>query len=223
MTVNDREHCLFRRHQITRSGMDDQNASKSPNTIWHRATVTRARRERLIGHPSAVVWMTGLSGSGKSTLCHAVEERLHREGYLTYVFDGDNVRHGLCGDLGFSPEDRHENIRRIGEMVKLFIDAGVLALTAFITPYREQRQRVRQLVGESNFIEIWCRCPVVVCEERDVKGHYRRARAGMIKEFTGVTAPYEEPEHADLVLDTAAQSIDECVDSILARIKMHGR
>jgi adenylylsulfate kinase len=199
--------------------MNDKSCVKSPNTVWHQATVTRERREQLNGHRSFVIWTTGLSGSGKSTLCHALEERLHCMGYRTYVFDGDNVRHGLCGDLGFSPKDRDENIRRIGEMAKLFLDAGVVVLTAFISPYRKQREWVRQLVGKDNFFELYCRCPIDVCEQRDVKGHYRRAREGQIKEFTGVSAPYEEPEQAELVIDTADRTVEECVDAILAYLE----
>ncbi len=202
--------------------MNRNSEFKSANTVWHHATVTRQRREQMNGHRGAVIWTTGLSGSGKSTLCHAVEEQLHQRGCRTYVFDGDNVRHGLCGDLGFSPEDRNENIRRIGEMAKLFLEAGVIVLTAFISPYRAQRQWVRSLVGAENFIEVYCHCPVEVCEQRDVKGHYRRARAGEIKEFTGISAPYEEPEQADLVLDTAKASLDECVEQVLALLSERG-
>ncbi len=195
--------------------MQPPEPQKSSDTVWHHATVTRRRREELNGHRSVVVWLTGLSGSGKSTLCHEVEEQLHRRGVRTYVFDGDNVRHGLCGDLGFSLADRNENIRRIGEMVKLFLDAGILVLTAFISPYRSQRQWVRTLVGPENFVEVYARCPVEVCEQRDVKGLYRRARAGEIREFTGVSAPYEEPEHPDLVLETSRRSLGECVEDVL--------
>ena len=160
--------------------LPDTQGSKSANTVWHHATVTRARRERLNGHKSVILWFTGLSGSGKSTLAHALEERLFRLGCRTFVFDGDNVRHGLCGDLGFSTEDRVENIRRIGEMSKLIIEAGVIALTAFISPFRADRDRVRHLVAAGDFIEILCACPLEICEQRDVKGLYRRARAGEI-------------------------------------------
>jgi len=202
--------------------MQGNAKTKGSDTVWHHATVTRRRREQQNGHRSAVVWTTGLSGSGKSTLCHAVEEQLHQQGYRTYVFDGDNVRHGLCGDLGFSPEDRSENIRRIGEMVKLFLDAGVIVFAAFISPYRVQRQWVCSLVGKENFVEVYCHCPIDICEQRDVKGHYRRARAGQIKEFTGISAPYEEPEQADLVLDTAKASLEECVEQVLGLLAERG-
>ena len=185
------------------------------NTVWHRATVTRARREKLNAHRSVVLWFTGLSGVGKSTVAHAVEEKLHQMGCRTFVFDGDNVRHGLCSDLGFSREDRTENIRRIGEMTRLFIEAGVISMTAFISPFRADRERVRNLVGKDDFIEIYCKCPIEVCEQRDVKGHYRRARAGEIKEFTGISSPYEEPENPDLILDTANYSIERSVKQVI--------
>jgi adenylylsulfate kinase len=156
-----------------------------------------------------------LSGSGKSTLAHAVEEELHRAGCRTFVFDGDNVRHGLCVNLGFSAEDRHENIRRIGEMAKLFVEAGVIAMTAFISPFKSDRQRVRALVSENDFIEIFCDSPLSVCEERDIKGLYKRARKGEIKNYTGISSPYEKPEHPDLVLDTANKSVEENVEKVL--------
>lgn len=185
------------------------------NVVWHHGTVTRARREKQNGHRSCSLWFTGLSGSGKSTLAHAVEERLHQGGYRTFVFDGDNVRHGLCGDLGFSQKERSENIRRIGEMIKLFLEAGVIALSAFISPLRSDRQMVREIIGGANFIEIYCYCPLAVCEERDVKGLYQKARKGEIKNYTGISAPYEEPLHPDLVVNTSEQSLDECVDLIL--------
>jgi adenylylsulfate kinase len=188
--------------------------TKSSNVVWHNVTVTRERREKLNGHHSAVVWFTGLSGSGKSTVAHTVEEMLHQHGCRTYTFDGDNVRHGLCADLGFSEHDRHENIRRIGEMVKLFLDAGIIALTAFISPMRGDRERVRQLVGPENFIEVYCACPVEVCEHRDVKGLYRKARLGEIKNFTGISAPYEAPEKPDLELRTDLMSLEECSEKV---------
>lgn len=195
---------------------------KQNDIVWHHATVTRERREKLNGHGGAVVWFTGLSGSGKSTIAHRVEEQLHRLGCHTYVFDGDNVRHGLCAGLGFSPQDRSENIRRIGEMVKLFLDAGILALTAFISPFTRDRRAVRDLIGPENFIEIHCRCPLDVCEQRDVKGMYKRARAGEIKDFTGISSPYENPVNADLVLDTDKLSIDECAERVIEILRQRG-
>lgn len=183
--------------------------------VWHHATVTRARREKLNGHRAVCLWFTGLSGAGKSTLAHAVEERLHEMGCRTFVFDGDNVRHGLCSNLSFSIEDRNENIRRIGEMAKLFVEAGVVSLTAFISPFLKDRQKVRALLGDNDFVEIYCRCPLEVCEERDVKGMYRKARAGEIKEFTGISSPYEAPEQAEIIVDTANTPLEKCVNTIV--------
>ena len=195
---------------------------KSTDIVWHHATVTRQRREAQNGHKSAVLWFTGLSGSGKSTLAHAVEEKLHQMTCRTFVFDGDNVRHGLCSDLGFSEEDRIENIRRIGEMAKLFTEAGVIALTAFISPFRRDRERVRQLLSERDFIEIYCQASLAVCEDRDVKGLYQRARAGEIKNFTGVSSPYETPENPDLVVNTGEEPIEECIEKVLALLIERG-
>lgn len=188
---------------------------KSANTVWHHATITRQHREALNGHRSVILWFTGLSGSGKSTLAHAVEEKLHQLGCRTFVFDGDNVRHGLCADLGFAKQDRVENIRRIGEMSKLFIEAGVIALTAFISPFKADRDRIRQLVAEGDFLEIYCECTLEICEQRDVKGLYRRARAGEIKDFTGISSPYEIPEQPDLIVNTGNNSLEDCVDKVL--------
>jgi len=192
-----------------------ENSSKATNVVWHHATVTRARREALNGHRGVILWFTGLSNAGKSTIAHAVEETLHQNGCLTFVFDGDNVRHGLCSNLGFSMQDRMENIRRVGEMAKLFLETGVISLTAFISPFRVDRERVRSLVPHGDFLEIYCRCPLEVCEQRDVKGHYKRARAGEIKDFTGISSPYEEPERAELVVDTNCLSVEECVKAVL--------
>jgi len=192
------------------------------NVVWHHATVTRLRREQLNGHKGAILWFTGLSGSGKSTIAHAIEERLHQSGCHTFVFDGDNVRHGLCGDLGFSQKDRSENIRRIGEMVKLFLEAGIIVLTAFISPVGKDRERVRSLAPAGDFIEIYCRCPLNVCESRDVKGLYQRARSGEVKEFTGISSPYEAPEKPELVLDTNVCSLDECVSKVMALLSQRG-
>jgi adenylylsulfate kinase len=199
-----------------------QGEQKSSNVVWHHATVTRVRREAQNDHRSVILWFTGLSGAGKSTLAHAVEEQLHQRGCRTFVFDGDNVRHGLCSDLGFSTEDRVENIRRVGEMAKLFLEAGVISLTAFISPFRADRERVRSLVPHGDFLEIYCRCPVEVCEARDVKGLYKRARAGEIKDFTGISSPYEEPEVPELVVDTGALSLEESVDQVLRLLEERG-
>ncbi len=195
---------------------------KSSNVVWHHATVTRARRESLTRHGTVILWFTGLSSAGKSTLAHAVEERLHQAGCLTFVFDGDNVRHGLCYDLGFSVEDRAENIRRVGEMTKLFLEAGVIALTAFISPFRADRERVRSLVPHGDFLEIYCRCPLEICEKRDVKGLYKRARGGEIKDFTGISSPYEEPEKPELIVDTGILSVEDSVEKVLGLLYERG-
>jgi adenylylsulfate kinase len=197
-------------------------STRSSNVLWHSAVIKREHRVRQNGHGSAILWFTGLSGAGKSTLAHAVEERLHEVDCRTYVLDGDNVRHGLCGDLGFSAGDRSENIRRIGEVAKLFIDAGVVVLTAFISPFRVDRERVRGLVMPGDFLEIYCQCPVEVCETRDVKGLYRRARSGEVKEFTGISSPYEEPIAPELVVDTASLPLAACVDQVIALLHERG-
>jgi len=185
---------------------------KSSNVVWHNATVTRERREDQNGHRGGLFWFTGLSGAGKSTLAHTVEEKLHQKGYRTYVLDGDNVRHGLCADLGFSEEDRKENIRRIGHMAMLYVEAGIVVLTAFISPFRTDRDNVRKTAG-ADFHEIYCKCSLEVCEDRDVKGLYKRARAGEIPDFTGISSPYEEPEFADLTVDTESR-LDDCSDQV---------
>ena len=187
----------------------------SANVVWHHATVTRSRREAQNGHRGAIIWFTGLSGSGKSTLAHGVEEALHQQGCRTFVLDGDNVRHGLCGDLGFSNKDRQENIRRIGEVAKLFMEAGVIVLAAFISPYRADRERVRGMVGLGNFIEIYCDASIEVCEARDVKGMYKKARAGQIAEFTGISSPYEAPENPELTVNTGGSELDNCVRQVI--------
>lgn len=200
----------------------DKEGVKSSNVVWHHATVTREHREALSGHRSAILWFTGLSGAGKSTLAHAVEEELYRVGCRTFVFDGDNVRHGLCSDLGFSVEDRVENIRRVGEMAKLFLEAGVIALTAFISPFRSDRDRVRSLVPHGEFLEIYCHCPLAVCEERDVKGLYKRAREGKIRDFTGISSPYETPENPELMVDTGKLSLEESVIKVIELLRDRG-
>jgi adenylylsulfate kinase len=192
---------------------------KQNNTVWHHATVTRARREALNNHKVANLWFTGLSGSGKSTLAHAVEERLHQMGCRTFVFDGDNVRQGLCSDLGFSIEDRSENVRRIGEMVNLFLQAGVIALTAFISPLKKDRERVKNIIGADHFLEIHCACPLEDFEQRDIKGLYKKARAGLIKNYTGISSPYEVPENPALRLDSGVTSLGECVEQVLALLQ----
>ncbi len=185
------------------------------NVIWHQATVTRRRREQQNSHKSALLWFTGLSGAGKSTIAHAVEEELYQMGCRTFVLDGDNVRHGLCADLTFSKKDREENIRRVGEMAKLFVEGGVITLTAFISPFRADRERVKHLMGAHDFYEIYCHCPIEVCEQRDVKGLYKKARQGLIQDFTGISSPYEDPKEPALVLDTAELPLEECVSRVI--------
>jgi adenylylsulfate kinase len=189
---------------------------------WHHALVHRPDRQAQNGHRSVVLWFTGLSGAGKSTLAHAVEARLHALKCQTYVLDGDNVRHGLCADLGFTVADRAENIRRIGEVAKLFVDAGQIVLTAFISPFRADRAKVRAMIGDVDFIEIYCRCDMAICERRDVKGLYARARQGMVKEFTGISSPYEAPENAELEIDTGSISLEACVDSVFSLLQKRG-
>lgn len=192
------------------------------NIYRHQSLVQQGDRQQQAGHKGVILWFTGLSGAGKSTLAHAVEKALFDSGCRTFVFDGDNVRHGLCKDLGFSAEDRQENIRRIGEMSKLFLEAGVIALTAFISPFKSDRDRVRSLVGDGEFIEIYCKADLTVCEQRDVKGLYGKARRGEIKDFTGISSPYEPPVNPELELDTGSEGLDVCVQKVLAYLKLHG-
>jgi adenylylsulfate kinase len=194
---------------------------KSTNIVWQQATIARADREGQNGHRSVILWFTGLSGAGKSTLATAVEDRLHQLGCRTFVIDGDNVRHGLCSDLGFSAADRTENIRRVGEVAKLFTEAGVIALTAFISPFRADRDRVRTLVPEGDFFEIYCKADLAVCEGRDVKGLYQKARAGQIPEFTGISSPYEAPEQPELVVETGSSDLSSCVDAVIDALSQH--
>ena len=191
----------------------------STNIIYHHATVTRERRNQLNNHKSVVLWFTGLSGSGKSTMSHALEERLFNKGCRTFVLDGDNVRHGLNFNLDFSNKDRKENIRRIGEVSKLMIEAGFIILTAFISPFREDRIAVRNLIPNGDFIEIYCKASLETCEARDVKGLYKRARAGEIKNYTGISSPYEVPENADLIIDTEQETIEDSVSIIISFLK----
>ena len=188
---------------------------KATNITWHQATIGQADREKLLKQKGCVIWFTGLSGSGKSTLAYEVENVLHKRGHLTYVLDGDNVRHGLNKNLGFSPEDREENIRRIGEVGKLFADAGVIAMTAFISPYIADRDKARATVEVGRFIEVFVKCPLSVCEERDTKGLYQKARAGEIKEFTGISAPYEAPAHPEIVVNTAELTLSESAQKVI--------
>ena len=195
---------------------------KATNIVWHEASVDRAARADKRGHRSAILWFTGLSGSGKSTLANAVNAALFERGLATYVLDGDNVRHGLCKDLGFSDADREENIRRIGEVAKLFLDAGVIVLTAFVSPFRADRDKARDLVEEGDFFEIFCAADLDVCESRDPKGLYAKARSGAIKEFTGISSPYEAPDTPELKIDTGAQELAESVEVVIKALRDKG-
>lgn len=192
------------------------------NIVWHEASVTRERREKQNGHKSAVIWFTGLSSAGKSTLAHAVEEELHRLGCRTFVLDGDNIRHGLSSNLGFSDADRRENIRRIAEAAKLMMEAGIITMAAFISPFRDDRAAARKLMPHGDFIEIYCRASLEICERRDVKGLYKRARAGEIKNYTAIDSPYEIPENPELIVDTGEVSLQQSVDQVMQLLTERG-
>ena len=192
------------------------------NIVWHEQSVTIDDRWKSNGYKSCVLWFTGLSASGKSTVAHALDKYFHRSGIHSYVLDGDNVRHGLNKDLGLSPENRKENIRRIGEVSKLFVDAGLLVLAAFIAPYKEDRKEVRSLLEKDQFIEVFVKCSISECEKRDPKGLYKKARTGEIKQFTGLSAPYEEPEQPEIILETDKYNVKECVDHILNYLAENG-
>lgn len=196
--------------------------SRTTHVYWHYGDVNRSEREKQNGHRGFTLWFTGLSASGKSTLAVATERALFDKGYRTYILDGDNIRHGLNANLGFSPEDRTENIRRIGEVAKLFTDCGIINMTAFISPYRQDRDNVRSIFSEGDFIEIYVDCPLTVCEERDPKSMYKKARAGLIQQFTGIDAPYEAPRHPEIELATDQLSVTNCVAQILSYLDAHG-
>lgn len=202
--------------------MNKKSTITNENTVWHEPTIRRIDREKLNNHKSVILWFTGLSGSGKSTLAHTIEDTLFARGIRTYVLDGDNVRRGLCQDLGFSDADRTENIRRVGEISRLLMDAGVLTLTAFISPFSKDRQLVRDLHNKDEFIEVYCNASLAVCEQRDVKGMYRKARAGEIPEFTGISSPYEAPETPEIELDTANQTVEDCVNKVVLYLEQQG-
>lgn len=195
---------------------------KATNIVWHEGAVTKEDRERVIGHKACTLWMTGLPASGKSTVAVALEKALWGRGVHSYVLDGDNVRHGLNKDLGFSPEDRTENIRRIGEVAKLFTSAGVINVTAFISPYRSDRAKVREIMAPGEFVEVYIDCSVEECEQRDPKGHYKLARDGKIPEFTGISAPYEAPENPEITVPTGGQTLDQSVAVILEYLERNG-
>ena len=195
---------------------------KSSNVIFHQASVTRQRRNKLNNHCSIVLWFTGLSGSGKSTLAHALEEKLFQKGCRTFVLDGDNVRHGLNSNLDFSNHGRSENIRRISEVSKLMLESGLIVMAAFISPFNKDREEARKLISNDDFIEIYCKASLETCESRDVKGLYKRARAGEITNYTGIDSPYEVPENPELIIDTDNQSLDGSVSTILSFLKSNG-
>lgn len=204
-------------HYFTRkSRLAEQKAT---NITWHETTVSMKDREQLLNQRGCVIWFTGLSGSGKSTLANVIAHLLHKRDHHTYVLDGDNVRHGLNKNLGFSPEDREENIRRVGEVAKLFVDAGTIVMTAFISPYRADRDQARDLLSENRFVEVYVDCPLDVCEERDPKGLYKKARSGEIKEFTGISAPYEAPEDPEVVIDTSQLDILASAQEVISYLE----
>ena len=189
------------------------------NITLHQATVTRAHREAQNQHRSIMLWFTGLSGAGKSSLAHAVEEKLHLQHCRTYVLDGDNVRHGINSDLGFSLHDRTENLRRVGHIGRLFVDAGVIVLAAFISPLEQDREEIRNLFEQTDFLEIYCCASIEQCERRDTKGLYAKARSGEVSEFTGISSPYEVPANPDLLVETGSQSLESCVNAVMDMLK----
>ena len=193
--------------------LNQKNSGK--NIKWHNLTIDRNKLEKMRGHKGMVIWFTGLSGSGKSTLANAVNEVLHLDGLSTYVLDGDNIRHGLCKDLGFSDEDREENIRRIGEVANLFMNAGIITITAFVSPFINDRNKVRKIIGSKDFIEVYCSADIDVCEIRDTKGLYKKARLGEIKEFTGISSPYEAPVNPEIVVDTGSLNLNDSVKEVI--------
>ena len=193
--------------------LNQKNSGK--NIKWHNLTIDRNKLEKMRGHKGMVIWFTGLSGSGKSTLANAVNEVLHLDGLSTYVLDGDNIRHGLCKDLGFSDEDREENIRRIGEVANLFMNAGIITITAFVSPFNNDRNKVRNIIGSKDFIEVYCSADIDVCERRDTKGLYKKARLGEIKEFTGISSPYEAPVNPEIDVDTGCLGLNDSVEKVI--------
>ena len=192
---------------------DLKNSNK--NIKWHNLTIDREKLERMRGHKGIVLWFTGLSGSGKSTLANALNETLHIRGLSTFVLDGDNIRHGLCKDLGFSDADREENIRRIGEVANLFMNAGIITITAFVSPFKNDREKVKNIIGPEDFVEVYCAASLNVCEARDTKGLYKKARSGEIKDFTGISSPYEAPSEPNIVVETGSLDIKSSVQQII--------
>ncbi|MBI3753691.1 MAG: adenylyl-sulfate kinase [Deltaproteobacteria bacterium] len=195
---------------------------KATNIKWHHGKITKEDRIKLMKQKGVTIWLTGLSGSGKSTIAVELEHALLENGHQAYILDGDNIRHGLNKNLGFSPENRSENIRRIGEVAKLFTDANIITITAFISPYRQDRENARKLQKDGEFIEIYVKCPLEVCEQRDTKGLYKKARAGEVKEFTGISAPYEEPLNPEITIDTSKLSVEESTKEIIGYLEKKG-
>ena len=194
---------------------------KSQNITWHRGKITPDERKAYFHQEAATIWLTGLSGAGKSTIAFELERRLFAVGHACYVLDGDNIRHGLNRDLGFLPEHRTENIRRVAEVAKLFNDAGIFIITAFISPYRDDRDMAREIIGNEHFLEAWLETDITVCESRDPKGLYKKARTGEIKDFTGISAPYEEPLNAELRLDTGVLTLDQSLEQLMKALSPH--
>ncbi len=213
---------VIRNKSVAKEAMENSGTPRSTNITWHHAKIDRTLREERLGHKGVVLWFTGLSGSGKSTLASEVERLLFERGCNPYVLDGDNIRHGLNKDLGFSPEDREENIRRIGHVAHLFSQAGMIAMTAFISPYRRDRDLARALHQNGSFIEVYCRCGLDTCEKRDPKGLYKKARAGEIPEFTGISAPYEEPNLPEVVVDTDKEPVEESARKVITYLEKVG-
>jgi adenylylsulfate kinase len=195
---------------------------KATNIKWHHGKITKEDRVKLLNQKGVTIWLTGLSGSGKSTIAVELEHALIENRHQAYILDGDNIRHGLNKNLGFSPEDRTENIRRIGEVAKLFTEAGIITITAFISPYREDRDAVRELLDDGEFIEVYVKCPLDVCEERDTKGLYKKARAGEVNDFTGISAPYEEPLNPELTIDSSKLTVEESTRAVLNYLEEKG-
>ncbi len=195
---------------------------KSTNIKWHHGKITKENRVKLLNQKGVTIWLTGLSGSGKSTIAVELEHALIENRHQAYILDGDNIRHGLNKNLGFSPEDRTENIRRIGEVAKLFTDTGIITITAFVSPYREDRDAVRKLLNDGEFIEVYVKCPLGVCEERDTKGLYKKARTGEVKDFTGISAPYEEPLNPELTIDSSRLTVEESTRAVLNYLEEKG-
>ena len=194
--------------------MNNFNLENKNNIKWHESSINRQNLESLRGHKGMVLWFTGLSGSGKSTLANALNEALHAKKISTYLLDGDNIRHGLCRDLGFSDKDREENIRRIGEVANLFMNAGIVTITAFVSPFRSDREKVRKIIGQ-DFIEIFCAASLNICETRDTKGLYKKARLGEIKDFTGISSPYEIPQDPEIIVETGTLDLNDSVGQIM--------